>query len=80
MNNKKSAISTTILDENQNVVNAALELHNEVNHTYWDLNSVRRIFLTKYVSHCFVKDNPSNCDTGSVTLSPVLKKVRNRHI
>lgn len=66
--------------QNRNLVDCALELHNEMNHSYWDLNSVRRIFLVKYVSHCFVKDNPSNCDIGSVTPSPVLKKVRNRHI
>lgn len=61
---------------NQSLVESALELHNEVNHTYWDLDSIRRIFTKKCVSDCFAKENSSKCDTGSVAPIPVLKKRR----
>lgn len=61
---------------NQSLVESVLELHNEVNHTYWDLDSIRRIFTKKCVSDCFVKDNSSKCDTGSVEPGLVLKKRR----
>ena len=67
-------------DENKNLVDSAIELHNELNGSNYDLDSLRRIYSKTSVSECFEKDNPSNCDTGSVTPSPVLKKVRNRHI
>ena len=38
--------------------------------------SIRRIFTKKCVSDCFVKDNSSKCDTGSVETGLVLKKRR----
>lgn len=38
--------------------------------------SIRRIFTKKCVSDCFVKDNSSKCDTGSVEPGLVLKKRR----
>ena len=60
----------------QNLVDSSLELYNELNGSYWDLDSIRRIYSKTSVSHCFVKDNPSNCDTGNVTSRYTLKKMK----
>lgn len=64
-------------DENQNLVDSAIELHNELNGSNYDLDSLRRIYSKTPISDCFIKDNPSNCDTGSVAKGPVKKLTRN---
>ena len=68
-------VNTYINISNPSLVDSALELHNELNGSNWDLDSIRRIYSKISVSDCFAKDNPSNCDAGSVTSVPVLKKI-----
>ena len=47
-------------DENKNLVDSAIELHNELNGSNYDLDSLRRIYSKTSVSECFEKDNTSN--------------------
>lgn len=68
--------STWHTESSKNLVDSAIELYNELNESYYDLNSIRRIFSKISISDSLRKDNPSNSDIGNIH-GPVLRKKKN---
>lgn len=49
---------------NDNMIEPLIQLYQEQTGVHWGLKEIRKMFLCKQISDCFVNDNPAGSDFG----------------